>query len=264
MKRVQLFEFEDYDWFPQIWRNSMTNVLINLNKLLGTPQIMSKLIQQTLEESGEKRVVDLGSGSGGAMPVIYEELRKKGVDYELLMTDYHPNPQAVEKFSKNGDPKLNYHPESVDARNLENAPKGLKTMVNSFHHMPPKHAKAILQSAQENKETILLYEIAENNISIVAWWIMLPFSLVITAVMFMIMTPFTRPLTWHHLLFTYVIPVLPIFYAWDGQASLPRMYTMSDIEELIGEVPGDYSWKKGRAVDEKGKRRGTYVIGMPK
>lgn len=242
----------------------MTNVLINLNKFLGTPAVMSKLIQSALEASGQTRVVDLGSGSGGAMPVVYEELRKKGVDYELLMTDYHPNPQAIEKFKNNGDDHINYHPESVDARKLADAPKGLKTMVNSFHHMPPKHAQAILHSAQKNKEPILIYEIAENNISLVAWWIMLPLSLVITAVMFMIMTPFTKPLTWHHLLFTYVIPVLPIFYAWDGQASLPRMYTMDDIEELIGDVPEDYVWEKGRAVDENGKKRGTYVVGMPK
>lgn len=264
MKRVQLFEFEDFNWFPGIFRNSMTNVLVVLNKLVKTPEVLGGLLEASLKESGKTRVVDLGSGSGGAMPMVYESMKEKGVDVEILMTDYHPNPQAIEKFKNNNDASLNYHELSADARNLKDAPEGLKTMVNSFHHMPKEYAKEILQSAQNNKEPILIYEIAENNIPLVLWWLFLPISLVITALSFLVITPFVRPLTWHHLLFSYLIPVLPLFHAWDGQASLPRMYTYDDIDELIGEVPNGYTWKKGRAKDRNGKKRGTYLIGMPK
>ena len=47
------------------------------------------------------------------------------------------------------------------------------------------------------------------------------------------MTPLVKPLTWRQIVFTYLIPIIPICYAWDGQASLPRMYTMDDVEVLL-------------------------------
>ena len=56
------------------------------------------------------------------------------------------------------------HPEEVDANRLELAPKGLKTMIASFHHMPPASARAILHSASENSQPILIYEIAKKKI----------------------------------------------------------------------------------------------------
>lgn len=264
MKRVQLFEFEDYSWFPAPFRNSMTNVLVTLQKMMGTPKVLGGLVQKALEASGKTQIVDLGSGSGGVMPIVFEEVNTSSPEATLLMTDKHPNPQAIAGFNKGNETRMRYHEQSVDATNLADAPDGLKTMVNSFHHMPPKQAKAILRSAQENGQPILIYEIGENNIPTVIWWILLPISLVITSVMFLFLTPLTKPLTWHHLVFTYLIPVLPLFYAWDGQASLPRMYTMDDIDAMLSEFPSDtYVWEKGRAFDEKGKKKGTYLMGRP-
>ena len=78
------------------------------------------------------------------------------------------------------------------------------------------------------------------------------------------LTPFVRPLTLRQLFFTYVIPLVPIFYAWDGQASMPRLYTADDIDELLeGLDSPTYRWEKGGAPTEKGKTLGTYLLGMP-
>ncbi len=263
MKRVQLFEFEDFSWFPTHIRNSMTNLIVVLHKMMGIPPVLGKLIQETLKETRENHIIDLGSGSGGPMPLVHETLRSNGTPVTITLTDKHPNPQAITEYSKVDG--LNYLSTPVDATNISEAPKGLKTMVNSFHHMPLPQAKSILRSAQESKQPILIYEIAENNIPLIIWWLLLPISLTITALMCLVMTPFSRPMTWQQLIFTYVIPIIPICYAWDGQASLPRMYTFNDIDEILSEFPDEsYVWKKGRATDAKGKKRGTYLIGMPK
>ena len=45
------------------------------------------------------------------------------------------------------------------------------------------------------------------------------------------MTPFVKNLTLKQIIFTYLIPIVPLIYAWDGQASLVRMYTFKDIEK---------------------------------
>ena len=43
--------------------------------------------------------------------------------------------------------------------------------------------------------------------------------------------------------FTYLIPILPLFIAWDGAVSNARTYTLEDMGELIQGLSGEkYSW----------------------
>ncbi|MCF8414373.1 MAG: hypothetical protein K9G44_13210, partial [Melioribacteraceae bacterium] len=79
------------------------------------------------------------------------------------------------------------------------------------------------------------------------------------------MTPFVRPFTFSQFLFTYIIPIIPIVYAWDGQASLMRTYTFEDVKKLLknNEIK-TYEWKIGDAKKANGKNLGYYIIGTPK
>ena len=76
MKRIQLFEFEDYKWFPSWLRTCMTNLIIVLHKMLGLSEALSYLIARVLKEKALSKIIDLGSGSGGAMPEVLEALHK--------------------------------------------------------------------------------------------------------------------------------------------------------------------------------------------
>ena len=79
------------------------------------------------------------------------------------------------------------------------------------------------------------------------------------------MTPFVRPFSINQFLFTYIIPVIPIIYAWDGQASLVRTYTFDDIKELIKKKEdSSYEWIIEDAKKENGKSLGYYILGTPK
>ena len=83
--------------------------------------------------------------------------------------------------------------------------------------------------------------------------------------MSLLMTPFVKPLTWKQLIFTYLIPVIPVCYAWDGQASLVRMYTFKDIELLLKDFKNEhYTWEMDQAKKENGKKLGYYILGRPK
>ncbi len=266
MKRIQLFEFEDLYWFPRSMRRSMTNLIAVLHKMVGTKEVIAEIIAPILKDSETKRIVDLGSGSGGIMPDVLRTLRSDNdlEDVELLLTDLYPNPGFVKKWSETNGTKVKYYPEPVDATHLSQAPKGIKTMINSFHHMNPMKAKEILKTAQSGGESIVIYEMGENNLPLVLWWLLLPISLSILMIMVLFMTPWVRPLSWQQLLFTYLIPVIPLCYAWDGQASLPRMYTMKDLDFLLKDLKTDnYSWQKGQAQKKNKKKLGTYLIGIP-
>ncbi|MEL6865563.1 MAG: hypothetical protein AAFP19_14145, partial [Bacteroidota bacterium] len=164
MKRIQLFEFEDQTWFPHWVRAAMTNLIAVLHRLMGTKAVLAGLIAQARKKHPFSAIVDMGSGSGGIMPDVLAELNKenKQAPLELMLTDLYPNPQFIRFINEQSLPNVQYSAESLDATNLSNTPVGLKTMVASFHHMPPPQAKQILKSAQINQQPILIYEIAEN------------------------------------------------------------------------------------------------------
>jgi hypothetical protein len=265
MKRVHVVEFEDLSWFPAWLRNCMTNVLVVFVRMVGASNALAALISRISKEQNLKTVVDLGSGGGGIMPDVLEKLRSEPATREtaLVMTDLYPNADALERFNNEETPYIRYLSSPVDAADLSSGPDGLKTMVNSFHHMRPEVARSILKSAHDARQPLLIYELAESRLPFPLWLIGLAIGLPLVALMCMLLTPFVRPLTAKQLFFTYVVPIIPLFFAWDGQASMPRLYSFDDMDELLdGLNSRGYRWEKGHAMED-GKRRGTYLLGLP-
>lgn len=261
MKRRHVLEFEDLPSFPAWLRACMTNNIVVFARLIGIPEILGELVAKTLREQGLDRVVDLGSGSGGIMPDVLAHLRSQpGLEQaELLMTDLYPNPDALERFSEG---PARFQAEPVDASKLAQAPAGLKTMVNAFHHLRPEQAKAVLRSASESGQPILIYEMADNTMPFWMWVLSLPIGLSITSAMSLVLSAMVRPLSFKQLFFTYCVPLIPLFYAWDGQASMPRIYGLEDLDTLlVGLERPDYRWEKGEAKNKTGQ--GIYLLGLP-
>jgi len=265
MKRIQLFELEDFNWFPDLIRSPMTRLLKVLNSWMGLDEAIAKLVERIIVETGISTIVDLGSGSGGVMPIVHQRLSESNNDrnVNLMLTDLHPSQTALAEFKQNKD-GITYHATPVDATKATSVPSGIKTMVNSFHHMPPSVATKILRAAQESGEPLLIFEMQENKIPTLIWALFLPLGLIITFIMALVLTPFSKPLTFSQLVFTYLIPVIPLCFAWDGQASYARLYSISDIDELLeGLASSSYTWKKGIGTKKNGRSIGTYLLGMP-
>ena len=264
MKRIELFEFEDFQWLPHFIRKGITDLIQVLHRMLGTADTLAKLIIELREKHHFDQIVDLGSGSGGPMPDVILKINEnsKAKPVQLTLTDLYPSEKVVRNMNQQKIPNVRYHAYPMNALNLESADKGLKTMIASFHHMRPDMARRILQSAEENGQPILIYEIAKNNVPLILWILLLPISLLILMIMTWVMTPFTRPFSLKRLLFTYLIPIIPVIYAWDGQASLKRTYTFSDLEKLIvTQSKSDYHWEMNEALNKKGKKAGYYLFG---
>lgn len=264
MKRIELFEFEDYSILPQLIRNTITKLIMVLHRFMGTAEVIAGLIAEMHEHCAFEQIVDLGSGSGGPMSRVALQLKQNGHEIPILLTDLHPNPEIIKQINAKNLSHLTYHTSPVDASNTVTIPKGLKTMIASFHHMNPAKAREILQFAEKRNEPILIYEIAKNNIPFVIWLLLLPLSLVILIVMCWFMTPFTRPISFGQVIFTYLIPVIPLVYAWDGQASLMRTYSFRDIEILLDKSDKKtYKWHIDDAKNKQGKKLGYYIMGYP-
>lgn len=266
MKRIQLFEFEDFPWFPGFIRDSITKLIQVLHRMMGTSELLTDLILMAREQRPFDQIVDIGSGAGGAMPDVMRNINKKedNKGLKIKLSDLYPEKAYRKHIEKLNIENLSYHEGSVDALDLGQTPYGLKTMINSFHHMPPDKAKTILHSAAKSKQPFLIYELSENRIQTFLWWLFLPLSMAIMILMVVFMTPFVRPMTWKQLVFTYLIPLIPLAYAWDGQASNMRTYAIHDYGELLRNIKEDgYIWKIAPAVKRNGKKMGYYVLGTP-
>lgn len=266
MTRKELFEFEDFNWFPAGIRTGMTNLILVFHKMMGTTEVLSALITKLRDKISFDTIVDLGSGSGGPMPEVINALNEKHLDkpIQLILTDLHPNSKLIDKINKDENPYVSYRKKPLDALNFQESPEGLKTMIASFHHMSPIKAKQILKSAAENAQPFLLFELAKNNVPFLVWVLLLPLSLSLLIVMSLIMTPFSKNLTATQLFFTYIIPIIPIAYAWDGQASLMRTYTFEDIESMFSDIKlPNFKWEIQEPEKSNGKKLGYYVFGYP-
>ncbi|PHR42441.1 MAG: hypothetical protein COA32_17480 [Fluviicola sp.] len=266
MKRIQLFEFEDQSWFPDWMRSSLTKLIEVLLRLTGLTEATTHLVKSKLKELNTQKLVDLGAGAGGVMIDVYQGLKKDDdlKNIQLILTDLYPNQSVIKKINDLEDPNLKYLSSPVDATQLAEVPEGLKTIFNAFHHLPKDKARAVLQSSVKSNSPILIYEMSRNNIPLLIWWLLLPISLVIIMVMVLFMTPFVKQLTVKQVLFTYVIPIIPIAYAWDGQASFPRTYALSDFDELLkGIDQSNYKFEIKLFKNVKGKTQGYYVFGRP-
>jgi hypothetical protein len=240
--------------------------LVVLARKIGVMPVVAGLASRIVQEQKLQRIVDLGSGGGGVMPEVIEVVRgEPGLgDVDLLMTDRYPNADAVEAFNHDERPHVRYARESVDATALQQAPGGLKTMINCFHHMRPDQARAILKSAHDSRQPLLVYEMGHQQVPFWLWVLLLPIAVPLVALSALVLTAFVRPLTLRQLVLTYVVPLIPMFYAWDGQASMPRLYLPEDLDELLDGLDSpEYRWEKGFGRTESGRKLGTYLIGTP-
>jgi hypothetical protein len=178
-------------------------------------------------------------------------------DLTLTLTDLYPNRDLANQINRQAGSGISYVPHSIDAANVPSDLMGVRTMVCSFHHMKPGTARNILINAKESRQPICIYEISDNSFPTLLWWVALPFNF-ITA---LLITPFVRPLTWQQLVFTYLIPIIPLFFAWDGAVSNVRTYTLKDLDVLLqGLSSDDYRWEKGIIT---GKAKKIYLLGFP-
>lgn len=261
MKRIQLFEFEDQAWFPDWIRVLMTRYIMTFHKMLGTADLLFPLVEKGLQHTNTKVILDLCSGSGGPMIEVAQNLKKssESSDLKLILSDLYPNQSAADQFNKVNNQYIEYITTPVNASDVNTKLKGLRTMVSSMHHMKPNVARQILQNAKESNQPILVFEISDNSPPIFLWWLAIPIAFITT----LLVTPMVRPMTWQQLVFTYIIPILPLFIAWDGAVSNARTYTLQDMEILIqGLSDENYQWEKGKIKGKGGNK--VYLLGKSK
>ncbi|WP_250434496.1 hypothetical protein [Hanstruepera flava] len=240
MGRIHLFEFEDQRWFPNFLRNYGTDFLQFLSNKTKLYKPIIPIIKKGLSKVDTNQIVDLGSGGGGGLLWLNSELIKDIPDLKIILTDYYPNIPAFEYTKKQAD-NFEFISVSIDARNVPKELKGLRTQFLSLHHFKPLDARQILQNAIDSNATIAIFEAQERSVPSILAMLFSPISVWLT-------TPFIRPFKFGRILFTYIIPIIPLFVLWDGVVSSLRTYSVKEMQELVTSLDNsdDYNWDMGK------------------
>jgi hypothetical protein len=145
----------------------------------------------------------------------------------------------------------------VDATKVPAALPGIRTMFAAFHHLRPEAAQGILRDSFENRRAICILEATSRTPAAIASTLLIPFLVVL-------LTPLVRPVSLVQLLFTYLVPILPLLIFWDGLVSQLRTYSVAELEEFTREFQSPrYRWETGQIEIPRMPAGVPYLVGWP-
>jgi hypothetical protein len=255
--RLHLFELADQPWFPHRIRTYMTDYLAFMAELGAAAYgNIGARIAEGARRLGVKQVVELGAGAAGPSVVLARAIRAVHPGLRYILTDLHPNLDAWE-MRRRKECSLEWESEPVDATSARASGDTYRVLCNCFHHFEPDRARSVLRSAFDARAPIAVIEVVERS----------PLGLLGIAVgttLVPLATPFVRPFSLGRLLFTYVVPVVPMAIGWDGFVSCLRIYSPAELEALVANMQSDaYIWEAGRMKATRGPGNVTYLIGEP-
>lgn len=255
LRRIHFVELEDLPWLPAVLRDGVTDFLEFM--VVKTPlyDSIAPRLARALALTKSNRIVDLCSGGGGAWLRLLRDL--PAGDLRVSLSDIYPNRVAFERIEHATQGRVAGITQPVDATKVESDIGGFRTLFSSFHHLRPAQARAVLLDAVENGSPIAIFESTQRHILLILYMLLTPLIV-------LLVTPFMKSVTPSRLVFTYLIPLIPLIIAFDGVVSCLRTYTPAELRDLVDSLPeNNYAW------DIALERMGalpigvTYLIGIP-
>lgn len=183
-------------------------------------------------------------------------MKKDIPGFHITLTDYYPKISAF-KFTKEQADNIDYSEKPVDARNVPTELKGLRTQFLSLHHFSPDDAIKISQNAVDSNTSIAIFEAQERSVPSILAMLVSPISVLLT-------TPFIQPFKVGRIIFTYFIPVVPLFVLWDGVVSSLRTYSIKEMNNFVSKLKGteNYEWEINKVKSGPGII--LYLLGTKK
>lgn len=227
MKRKQVPQLINQSWFPAHLKQLMFEFMSWFVHKVNAAKPFLPILEQGLQHTPSQQMIHID--------------RKMGAGIETVV------------------PHL---PDSVSVQNIPLAEmrtdeKGLYTMVNAFHQFRPDEARNFLSQIAESRNPVAILEGNNDSLwQVVGMTIFVPLTILLTA-------PFVRPFRSTRLLFTYLIPILPLATFLDGFLALFKLYAPGDLDQLVStiQVP-NYRWESGKRDNGRGGKI-MYLLGYP-
>ncbi|MEM9595085.1 MAG: hypothetical protein AAGD06_12510 [Acidobacteriota bacterium] len=260
MKRRHLIELHEQPWFPSVWRRMFQDGLGKAQTHLGAFDNLGEKVSRFLHRVGATDVLDLCSGSA---EIIVDLRRKLGAPLEdpesvrFVVSDLYPNLQEFERLRALHPDALSYYPQPVNAfRPPADAPR-IRSIVSALHHFKPADARRILEDAARNSDGIMVLESTGRS------WAHLLGSIPVPFVAALICGFGLRPFKLQHILWSLLVPVVPLTALWDTVVSHLRTYTVDELRRMTESIDApDFEWEIGTLpVGSNNLLRATYLFG---
>ena len=259
MRRLQLFEFNDQPWLPQLMRTSLTDALGHGIRSSRLFEPIAPLFVRFLQRAGTREVLDLCSGSGEPISVLLEALTGCGQPLpHVLLSDMFPDAQALHAVASRHPGHVQIAGAPVDALAV---PASLharaRTIVNALHHFPPHAVEQMLQHCVRSGSALFILESFPRSV---------PHALRLAPEF--AWSLYRDPLRSSRArllkgMLTWIVPVLPAMGATDLVVSALRIHALHELQAMVARLPASFAWEGG-LVPYRGRDQVLYFFGVPR
>lgn len=256
-RRRHLIELHEQPWFPEVWRDLFRTGLGKAFVLFGLSRESSRVLAPFLVAHRPAEVLDLCSGSGECSCDVWQRA-VSGEDggalstCALVLSDLYPNPQRWAA----SNPANRYVGVPVDARTVGAGLPRTWMMLNALHHFPPAELRAFLCGTATSADGFIAVDRTARN------WREMFVTIFVVPIAAAIITAFMiRPFRAYNVLWSLIIPVIPLVALLDGIVSNLRSYTVEELRSLIAECPSSFAWEVDVTPGGRGVPPMTYIIG---
>ena len=217
MKRNQITQIINTTWCPSLIKNRIIEFLNWFVIKVNATKPFVPVIEEVLDSTNTKKIINIDLNVGAGIETVAPFIKKEIEINSIPITDFNV--------------KQN----------------GLYLFANSFHQLPIEQAKEKLKKIAESGNPVVVVEGNNDSLwQIVGMTFFVPLSVLLT-------TPFVKPFHFSRLIFTYLIPILPIFIVIDGCLALLKLYNPKDLKELTTDINiPHYEWKMGKNDNGRG------------
>ena len=217
MKRKQITQIINTGWCPDFIKKLIAEFLSWFVLKTNATRPFIPVIEEVLDKTHTKRIINIEFHIGAGIETIKPFLRK---DIEVI---------------------------SIPISEFNTDESGLYLFANSFHQLKMTTAQKILQQITDGQNPVVVVEGNNDSLwQVIGMTIFVPLTVLLA-------TPFVKPFRLSRLLFTYLIPVLPICIVIDGCIALFKLYNPKDLLELTSSVnSSNYVWEAGKNDNGRG------------
>ena len=258
MRRFHLIEIHEQVWCPAVIRDCATDYLQYVIHATNAYEPIAERLKDAVARTEATRIVDLCSGGGGPWLRLEQTLATCCPGLEIYLTDLYRNVSASQRLSFDSvGGRIKSYPDMVNALCVPPELAGFRTLFSSFHHFKPAEARALLRDAVASCSGIGIFEGTQRRPIVML-------GMLLTPLLVWLITPLIRPFRWERLLWTYLLPVVPLVVLFDGIVSCLRTYTVKELVAFTAELSGSgYEWEVGEARVQGLLSPVTYLIGYP-
>ena len=227
MRRKQITQIINTKWCPQLIKQLCSEFLSWFVLKVNATKPFIPVIENALLESKINKIINLESTIGAGIETVKPFLKQQPAITSIPLSKINTQQQ-----------------------------RGMYLFVNAFHQLPAISAKKTLEEIAKSRNPVVVVEGNNDSLwQLVGMTIFLPVTVILSA-------PFVKPFRWSRILFTYIIPVLPVIMVIDGCIGLLKLYNPKDLNKLTSSIKvSDYKWTTGKKDNGRGGKI-IYLTGI--